>query len=43
MLSTDDVIEMIIGKAFEIDCPDIEHVGWQPNIRALDKLLIEIV
>lgn len=27
MLSTDDVIEMTVGKAFEIDCPDIQVLG----------------
>lgn len=37
MLSTDDVIEMMVGKAFEIDCPDIQVLGIRGSDSPLYK------
>ena len=37
MLSTDDVIDRIVGKAFEMDCPDIEVFGIRDSASPLYK------
>lgn len=37
MLSTDDIIERIVGKAFEIDCPDIQVFGIRDSDAPLYK------